>query len=230
LIAIGDIHGFDTALAELLKRIAPQPNDTIVTLGDVVDRGPDSDKVIERLIALATHCNLVSIRGNHDDIMLTICDGGQQFFDMWLTFGGAQTCDSYGKVPKNVPEEHIEFLRGMLPYYETKNHFFTHGNYWWDQPLEKQNWGELCWQGLSSWIPRKHISGKTAIVGHSSQKDGKILRRDGLICIDTGVYCGGPLTAMEVNTGQLWQVWDDGSPVESWFNPEKEKGDPSDGL
>lgn len=56
VVAIGDIHGCAVALRALLKAIDPRPDDTIVTLGDYVDRGLDSKGVLDELIALAGRC------------------------------------------------------------------------------------------------------------------------------------------------------------------------------
>ena len=64
-IAIGDIHGCSIALAILITAIDPKPDDTIIPLGDFVDRGIDSKGVLDQLIALANRCNLIPILGNH---------------------------------------------------------------------------------------------------------------------------------------------------------------------
>ncbi len=70
-IAIGDIHGCSRALEALLAAIGPRPEDVIVTLGDYVNRGPDSRGVLDRLIALEGQCTLVPILGNHDQTLLS---------------------------------------------------------------------------------------------------------------------------------------------------------------
>ena len=76
IIAIGDIHGYSAALAALLEAIAPRAEDTIVTLGDYVDRGPDSPGALDQLIALAARCRLVPLLGNHDEMLLYLHHGG----------------------------------------------------------------------------------------------------------------------------------------------------------
>jgi serine/threonine protein phosphatase 1 len=70
LIAIGDIHGHAEALRRLLDKIQPTSADTIVILGDCVNRGPDSRGVLDCLIELQQKCHLVPVLGNHDDMML----------------------------------------------------------------------------------------------------------------------------------------------------------------
>ena len=74
-IAIGDIHGCSAALDALLKTIRPRPEDRIVTLGDYINRGPDSRGVIERLIELKDRCRLVPLLGNHDQMLLEARSG-----------------------------------------------------------------------------------------------------------------------------------------------------------
>ena len=70
LLAIGDIHGCSRAFDTLLDAVAPKPDDQIITLGDYVDRGPDSRGVLDRLVALHDTGRLIALRGNHDVMML----------------------------------------------------------------------------------------------------------------------------------------------------------------
>src|SRR5437868_2096389 len=94
-IAIGDIHGCSDALAAVIDAIAPTPSDTIVTLGDYIDRGPNSGRVLDQLIALGDRCQLVALLGNHEEALLDALrdnDGLRR----WLLLGGADTLRSYG--------------------------------------------------------------------------------------------------------------------------------------
>ena len=70
IIAIGDVHGCSAALAALVQAIAPTPLDTLVFLGDYIDRGPDSRGVLEQVIALAERCIVVPLLGNHEEMLL----------------------------------------------------------------------------------------------------------------------------------------------------------------
>src|SRR6185295_18366301 len=94
VIAIGDIHGCSVALATLLDGMNVRPDDTIVMLGDAVDRGPDSAGVINQLIALGKRTNLVNILGNHEQMLLEAV-AGEIPVQEWLYHGGAQTLDAY---------------------------------------------------------------------------------------------------------------------------------------
>ena len=93
-IAVGDIHGCSAALDALLDAVRPRPEDTIVTLGDYIDRGPDTWGVIGRLIDLGGRCHLVPILGNHDQMLLEARSGLHP--TTWLGMGGIATLDSYG--------------------------------------------------------------------------------------------------------------------------------------
>ncbi len=207
VIAIGDVHGCSAALRTLLDVIEPQSNDTIIMLGDCVDRGPDSAGVIDRLLNLRDQCQLVPLLGNHEELMLNFFDGIPQPDD-WLQVGGAETMASYktGETQHSFPREHEEFIRTWGDCYETDTHFFVHGCYEPDRPLAKQHWQTMRWQSLKHGIPEPHQSGKIAIVGHSSQKKGEILNVGHLLCIDTFCFGGGWLTAMDANTGKVWQA------------------------
>ena len=116
-IAIGDIHGCSTALAALLQAIDPQPIDTLITLGDYVDRGIDSKGVIDQLIALADRCRLVPLLGNHDEMMLHARDGRSDF-QFWLNCGGQAALDSYGSTGQLnlIPATHFRFLQQCVLY------------------------------------------------------------------------------------------------------------------
>ncbi|MFH1918619.1 MAG: metallophosphoesterase [Planctomycetota bacterium] len=211
VIAIGDIHGYSAALAALVAAIDPRPEDTVVTLGDYVDRGPDSRGVLDQLIALSERCRLVPLLGNHDEMLLDIVSLRLFLLRGWLSFGGDATLASYGSTnPKDIPEEHIAFLRNCVLWHESDGHFFVHASYAPRKPLKKQPAELLLWESIRDDPPRPHRSGKVAIVGHTSQKNGEILDLGHLKCIDTCVYGDGWLTALEVNSGQVWQADKDG--------------------
>jgi serine/threonine protein phosphatase 1 len=206
-IAIGDVHGCSAALDAVLDAIGPQPDDLIVTLGDYINRGPDSRGVLERLIALGRRCHLVPLLGNHEQMLLDVRAGKYPIH--WLfDMGGTATLHSYGpgRDPSMIPEEHYRFLEGCLDSRETDTHIFVHANYFPDQPMDEQHAGMLRWESLRAMTPGPHVSGKTVIVGHTSQKGGEILDLGYLKCIDTYCYGGGWLTALDVDTGQVWQA------------------------
>ncbi|MBY0230428.1 MAG: serine/threonine protein phosphatase [Gemmataceae bacterium] len=208
-LAIGDIHGCLVALETLLAAVALEADDTVVALGDFVDRGPDSRGVIDRLIGLHDAGQLVAILGNHDEMMLAALQGGKS--RGWLWFGGEETLASYGHGPTEtvfdrVPTAHVDFLwKACRPYYETETHLFAHAGVQPDVPMPQQSEDVLRWLKLTG--PIRHASGKTLIVGHTKQRSGVPLVLDGVVCIDTGAYEeDGWLTCLDVDSGKYWQA------------------------
>lgn len=205
-IAIGDIHGCSTALARVVELIAPKPDDVVVPLGDFVDRGIDSKGVIEQLLALRDRCCLVPILGNHEEMMLR-ARASQRDLRGWLDWGGLACLDSYGSTGQIdlIPRRHFDFLESCRTYFETERHFFAHANYQPDVPLDRLDIYTLRWLSLRDYVPpRPHCSGKVAIVGHTPQRD--CLDLGYLKCLDTGCCYGGWLMALDVDSGQSWQV------------------------
>jgi serine/threonine protein phosphatase 1 len=213
-IAIGDIHGCSRALKALVDAIDPSPKDVLVPLGDYIDRGPDSRGVLDQIIALRERCTVVPLMGNHEEMLLAALEG-QSELDFWLKFGGQEALASYGyqggrglrpgALRGLIPWEHLEFIKKCRDYYETGRHFFVHAYYDPDRPLHEQRWTALRWLSLPA-QPYPQYSGKTAIVGHTPQRNGDILDLGILKCIDTYCHGGGGLTALEVHSRRVWQA------------------------
>jgi serine/threonine protein phosphatase 1 len=215
MIAIGDVHGCSAALAALVRAIETTPLDTLVFVGDYIDRGPDSRGVLEQVIALAERCTVVPLLGNHEEMLLAALEGKSELA-YWLKFGGAEAVASYGHrggqdispadLRALIPAEHLQFVRRCRDYFEAVRHLFVHAYYEPDRPLHEQPWGGLRWSSLPP-MPRPHCSDKVAIVGHTPQKGGEVLDLGYLKCIDTFCHGGGWLTALEVAGGRrVWQA------------------------
>ena len=173
IIAIGDIHGHAKALAALLRLIDLRPTDTLVTLGDYVDRGPDSKGVLDQLIGLEGQCHLVPLMGDHEEMMLGAREGRDNF-KFWMQFGGDVALDSYGpgRTMGLVPWEHWAFLKWLRLYYESDHYFFVHANYSPNRPFPEQDSQTVLWRPLEgNDLPGPHYSGKVAIVGHTPAKN-----------------------------------------------------------
>ena len=205
-IAIGDIHGCSAALNALLNAIQPRREDCIVTLGDYINRGPDSRGVIEKLIDLSHQCRLVPLLGNHDQMLLNARSGLHTM--NWVRMGGLATLHSYGTVRELnlIPDDHIKFLKSCLDHFETETHIFVHANYFPNLPMDEQPVLMLRWESLRDMTPGPHQSGKTVIAGHTSQKNGEILDLGHVKVIDTYCHGGGWLTALDVQTEEVWQA------------------------
>ncbi len=192
-IAIGDIHGCSAALTALLDAICPGPEDVVVTLGDYINRGPDSPGGLDLLISLAGRCRMVPLLGNHEEMLLSA-----------LRLSAEAGCITSAE--EAVPPRHLAFLRGCLPFHETDTHLFMHAGYDPDLPMERQTGNRLRWEFLDLAAARPHRSGKIAVVGHTEQPDGEVLDLGFLKCIDSSCYGGGWLTALDVSTGRVWQA------------------------
>jgi len=200
-----------TSTAAQLPSIDPQPDDTLVTLGDYVNKGLDSKGVLDFLLELETRCLLISLLGNHDAVMLGAIDGLMSI-EGWKAIGGTATLQSYGESEclDEIPTCHADLLRRCHLWHETPTHLFVHAGYDPDLPLDQQDEASLFWGGIRDGVPEPHVSGKMAVVGHTSQKNGEILDAGHLICIDTNCWDGGWLTAMDVESRMLWQVDESG--------------------
>ncbi len=206
-IAIGDIHGCTEALAQLVNTIELKRNDTLITLGDYVGKGDGSKGTLDFLIELQARCNLVPLLGNHDFLMRSVLRGDLSA-GAWFSLGGQTVLGSYGTDSDTaaIPESHRHFLEHCRLFFESPTHFFVHACYDPSLPLAETDERTLLWKHLAEGIPSPHWSGKTAVVGHSSQDSGKTLDAAHLICIDTACVTGGRLTALDVLSADVWQV------------------------
>lgn len=207
-LVIGDIHGCSAALEVLLRELAPAKEDTLVTLGDYVDRGPDTRGVIQRLLTLEGETNLVPILGNHE-ILLLDARKREIDFESWLAIGGRATMESYAGTAKPdwdaIPAAHWEFMeKRCRRLFETPTHIFAHAGVNAVLPLADQSDDWLFWRRFDD--AHAHFSGKTVICGHTAQKSGLPAVIPGCLCIDTWAYGGGWLTGMEVGTDQFIQA------------------------
>jgi len=206
LYALGDIHGCSTAFKALITAIDPRPDDTIVTLGDYVDWGPDSRSVIRHLLELSGRCRLVPLLGNHEEMLIRALESDSALRS-WLDFGGEQTLLSYPYDGKDfIDPEHVRFIRGCRDFFETDDFIFAHANVDPDLPMERQPSLRLRWEHIDPDRQRLHVSGKAVVVGHTPQTGGEVLDLGFLKCIDTDCSRGSWLTALEVKNGEVIQA------------------------
>ena len=218
-LAIGDIHGCLSALETLAEFAQFADSDRLVTLGDYVDRGPDSAGVLDWEIARFAPGQLVPLRGNHEVMMLAALNGADT--SDWLRYGGRETLQSYarrgdGGTLDAVPERHIRFMQNdCLPIFETERNIFVHAAVQDDLPVSEQPEWLIYWERWND--PPPHVSGKTVVCGHTAQRSGLPASNDCSSCIDTGVYHTGWLTCLDVDTGQFWQAHTDGDTRVDWL-------------
>jgi serine/threonine protein phosphatase 1 len=210
-LAIGDVHGCSGALRALLNAVQLTDDDLIITLGDYVDRGPDSYGVIDQLLHLRRTGRLIALRGNHEEMMLRARESEERLHD-WLDCGGKKTLASYsplgdaGKLV-DVPDEHWDFLENVCTdWHETATHIFVHANVCPTLPMDEQLTLMLHWGVLDRSRSEPHYSGKVMVCGHTQQRSGLPLNLGHAVCIDTWAYGEGWLTCLDVYSGRVWQA------------------------
>ena len=208
-LAIGDIHGCLRSFDKLLELIQPQPEDTVVLLGDYMDRGPDSCGVLERILELQRICTVVPLMGNHEVMVLRSREEPDVFLD-WLRYGGEEMLASYqrrgfSRDLRALPTRHWQFLHEqLLGFWETQERIYVHAAVAPELAMEEQPEYVLFWERFTD--PMAHRSGKQIICGHTSQKSGLPALFHGGICIDTWVYGNGWLTCLDVGAQTFTQT------------------------
>ncbi len=216
-LAIGDIHGCYRSLAalELYARITP--DDRLITLGDYVDRGPDTKSVIQWLIDRDSDGYLIPLRGNHE-LMMIAASKSERHRDEWLACGGQAVLESYGvNNLEQIPAAHWKFLTSRLrSCCQNRTHFFVHANAYPDVPLDEQPDFMLYWEPFGE--PAPHASGLTMICGHTPQRSGEPRDVGHAICIDTWACGHGWLTCLDVDARYCWQANESGDTRSFWLD------------
>ncbi len=196
---IGDIHGCLRPLQRLLAKIAPQPGDEVVFIGDYIDRGPDSREVVEYLLGLPYRC--VFLMGNHEKMLLDYLSGKDD--GIFFPNGGLATLQSYGGDFTHIPPAHLTFFHSLRPMYETPGYLFVHAGIRPMVPLDKQTLEDLVWirQEFFQFIGRFP---KPVVFGHTPLRE--VLLQPDRIGIDTGCVYGGKLTCLKLPSREIIQV------------------------
>ena len=206
--AIGDVHGCDVALDFLLDGLELTADDHLISLGDVIDRGPDSRRVVQMLIDIGDYCRLSFIMGNHEQLLFDSLRSPAAA-SAWLSWGGRETVQSYGGQMHDIDEEHLDFLAAGLPYVETETDICVHANLEPGVPLEEQTVEWLRWEKVTG-RELPHESGKRVICGHTKLTGGVPIVRNHWVMIDTGAYAGSFLTGVDLGSGEIYQARQDG--------------------
>lgn len=226
LYAIGDVHGRDDLLAELLARIEadsaarPPAKLVLVFLGDLIDRGPSSAQVVERLRTYSRPgTRLVFLTGNHEEVLFRILAGEASLISDWLRFGGAECLQSYGLDPGAVrrmplpraldairaaiPEPHVQFLQGFDDTFRAGAYLFVHAGIRPGIPLAEQSRTDLRWI-REPFLTDQADHGYVVIHGHTIGE--QVEERNNRIGIDTGAYRFGVLTALGLERADRWYL------------------------
>ena len=216
IYAIGDIHGRYDLLRRLLDRIGehsqalpPVQSLHVLILGDLVDRGPDSAKVVEFLYDVTRSTDqVIVLMGNHEEAMLRSLDGDAGVLQRWLAVGGAETLTSYGLTlprPQDDLRRYIRYLQSSLPAQQMRwlrslpltaqsgDYYFCHAGIRPGVPLARQVKSDLLWI-REDFIHDDSDHGAVIVHGHTIEREVQLGRNR--IGIDTGAYCHGVLTAL----------------------------------
>ena len=221
IYVIGDIHGRLDLLDTLIGKInadlksAPTPEPLTVTLGDYIDRGPNSRGVLERLAQNPFPMPYVALKGNHEELLTTFLDD-PSILDKWRRLGGMETLHSYGvpvsklmvgtgfdeaaaRLRAALPEAHLRFVSSLKLSASSSTHFFCHAGIRPGIPLDRQSADDLLWI-RQEFLNSKINFGKRVVHGHTPTERPEVLPNR--INIDTGAYATGRLTCLVLEGDQ----------------------------
>ena len=190
IFAIGDVHGCLSKLRNLVSKLPITEEDTVVFLGDYIDRGPESKGVVDFVIDFEAKHNVVCLMGNHERMLLDYLSGMNR--KLYLYNGGIATLESYSD---SIPQNHIDFFESLLPYYETEDYFFVHAGVVKNRPLGMQLEEVILWV-REEFINSDYDFGKVIVFGHTPFSEPLVHKNK--IGIDTGACFGGKLTCIEL--------------------------------
>ena len=224
--AIGDIHGRLDLLEELLAKIhaerqhRPAREVLLIFVGDLIDRGPSSAQVIERLRTYdRTGVKPVFLLGNHEEVLLRILGGDAGLITKWCWFGGTECLQSYGVDPvatadlseeqalelvrNAIPPEHVEFLESFVDSCRFGDYLFVHAGIMPGIALEEQRQADLRWI-REPFLSDDTDHGFVVVHGHTIREE--VEDRPNRIGIDTGAYRTGVLTALAIEGTARWLI------------------------
>jgi serine/threonine protein phosphatase 1 len=224
--AIGDVHGcldlLDTLLADILADHDSRPpaRGLLVLLGDLIDRGPDSARVLERLRTFDwAGFKLVGLAGNHEEVLLKILNGDASEIAGWLRFGGAETLLSYGadptalealspevaqrRIAEVIPKADGHFLEQLGDSMRFGDYLFVHAGIRPGVRPEQQTLRDLRWI-REPFLSDTRDHGMIVVHGHTISD--QVEEYGSRIGIDTGAYATGRLTALGIEGDRRWLI------------------------
>jgi serine/threonine protein phosphatase 1 len=200
IFAVGDIHGCHDKLRELMHRIPiDAATDTLVFIGDYIDRGPSSFEVVEYLVALKGRMpGTVFLKGNHEEMLADYLSGKDRM--TYLYNGGQQTLESYlrqggagAQFP--IPPHHMRFFETLVLSHQTEEFIFVHAGLRQGVPLEQQKQQDLLWI-REKFVHSSYAFGKRVVFGHTPFEQPLVAPNK--IGIDTGAVYGNKLTCVQL--------------------------------
>ena len=214
LFVIGDVHGEMDLLEKMLEKIdgaiglVKLSNPLVVFVGDLADRGAESEQVLRRVMEMTKEFpeNVVSLMGNHEQMLLDFLDAPIARHSRWMRAGGIQTCESFGlKVPPEigdplvvaealvaaVGDDLLDWLRVRPLAHRSGNITCVHAAVDPNKPMDKQSERVLIW-GHPEFLSTTRKDGEWIAHGHYVFDIPSIA--DSRISVDTGAYLSGTLT------------------------------------
>lgn len=221
---VGDIHGRLDLLDRLLDKIhreietRPVQRVLVVFVGDLIDRGPSSAQVVERLRTYEhPRVRPFFLLGNHEEVLLRILAGESDLIAKWCSFGGAQCLRSYGVdvekvtatneedalelIRQRIPKEHIKFLESFDDSCRFGDYLFVHAGIRPGVEIDQQRQSDLRWI-REPFLFDETDHGFVVVHGHTIRPEVEI--RPNRIGIDTGAYRTGVLTALAIEESDTW--------------------------
>jgi serine/threonine protein phosphatase 1 len=224
IYAVGDVHGrldlFEAIIAAIeADDAACRPAETtVIQLGDLVDRGPDSAGVIAAARAWSKHRTVRILLGNHEEMMLRAIDS-DEVMRHFLRWGGRETILSYLGEPGEyhradltgartlmqaaIPEEDFDFIRSFEDSIAIGDYLFVHAGVHPDVPLDGQKTSDLRWI-REPFLSHRESFGPVVVHGHTIADKPQL--RHNRIGLDTGAYRSGRLTAMGLQGTARWLI------------------------
>lgn len=223
-LVIGDIHGGLRALEQLLDRAGVSPDDRIIFLGDYVDGWSEAVETVNFLIDFKRRHPCVLLRGNHDALCDDWLRDGRDN-PMWFQHGGLATIRSYKRWGQEIRPVHMEFYESLENYYlDQEDRLFLHAGFTNMKGVEYEYldtsfyWDRTLWELALSLnpelaetdpnFPQRLTHYREIYIGHTPvTRIGQTtpVRAANVWNMDTGAAFRGPLTAMDIDTKEVWQ-------------------------
>jgi|SRR4030095_16586778 serine/threonine protein phosphatase 1 len=233
---VGDIHGRCAQLLNLLDMLPrDEQTDTLVFLGDLIDRGADAPGCVDHIVKLCRKNpeRVICLRGNHEQMLMDFLDG---FSNIWLTpvTGGERTFEQYTGLPvrvdsekeledlrqaleRSLPAEHLEFMQETPLYHEDEHAIYVHAGLDEGKHPSESSMNSLLWMRDMDFY--KNYRGKPCVFGHTPTPllplRGR-LGRHGIyishsaVGLDTGYNLQSPLSCLSLPDFNLYQTYADG--------------------
>lgn len=222
--AVGDVHGrldlFErlTAAIEADDAARGSADTTVILLGDLIDRGPDSAGVIAATRAWQSRRRVRVICGNHEEKLLESLDNIETL-GSFLAYGGDATILSYGVPPSRlaaadleacqsllrqaIPPEDLAFIAGFEDVISIGDYLFVHAGIQPGRPIAEQTVADTRWI-REPFLAHKGDHGAMVVHGHTITAEPDLRRNR--IGIDTGAYRSGRLTALGLEGDRRWLI------------------------